>query len=600
MATKKKTPPLRLQVRCISDHAFTHSTFLKHVVFDDAGHLLCTDANGAWSVWRLHDGARLHHTPCHEANLTKPGPLRPFRPDAWLGWNGIDEHLAALDAETGAPTTLQLPSTTHRVGEHLVTLLPSTIELRDPETLTLRAVHPHGQNDATLVTAAGDFLVCAAAGRYWTMRLSTGEVHALGLSGGARVLAVRARDGLVIGRDEAPAALIVSTFDGQHARQTAFMQTAPNVAVCGVEDDTLVLCGDNDGHVRCMSLDDGLERWRVALEGSIHALALSPDGRTLAAAVGQRALLLDARTGELRGPCGPVWPPTALSFGGNPWTVCASPSRRQQLPVKYVHLLTPGDARGWRPIAGSLACAAGDHVVMLDENAQLTRTSLAEAPPALRVPGVLGLGTGALAVGSGGEVLRGRYEVRRSARVLELVRFDASGAQEVFELAADKKKHPALCAHSAGGLVVVGTEDKDVVVYSVAKGTRLHTLSGLKRPADRVVLSPDGRYVAAIEFKQVMCWPLDGGSPWTQKLDEGAGSVCFAADGRLVVVGTTEQLTLRPALLHAWQSADGVGRGVAMAPWSTSTPALATGPDGALYAAGGDLNVYRVDLPDGW
>ncbi len=600
MATKKKTPPARLRAELLSDRAYTHSTFLKHVHFDDAGHLLCTDANGAWSVWNLADGDRHHHTPCGEATLRKPGPLRPLRADAWMGWNGRDEHLAALDAETGAPYPLGLPATTHRVGEHLVTLLPSTLELRDPETLSLRAAHPHGQNDATLVAAAGDFIVCAGPGGTWTMRLSTGEVHRLGLPGGARVLAVRGRDGLVIGRDVAPATLVTCTYDGQEARQIAFMHSAPIVAVCRVDDDALVVCGDSEGTVRCLSLDDGLERWGVALEGNLFGLAISPDGGTLAAAAGQRALLLDARTGALREPRGPVWPPTALSFGGRPLTLCASPSRRQQLPARYVHLLTPGESPGWRPIAGSLACAAGEHVVMLDEEARVTRALLGQCPVASGVPGQCGLGTGALTVGPAGEVVRGRYDVRRSTRVLEVVRFDAAGAQQVTELAADKKKHPALCAHSAGDLVVVGAEDKEVRVYALSTGHCVHTLSGLKRPADRVVFSPDGRFVAAIESKHVMCWPLDGASPWTHKLDEAAGSVCFAADGRLVVVGTTEQVTTRPALLHAWQSADGEARGVATAPWSTSTPALACGPDGALYAAGGDLNVYRIELPDGW
>ncbi len=352
--------------------------------------------------------------------------------------------------------------------------------------------------------------------------------------------------------------------------------------------------------MRCVSLDGGLERWRTLLEGSLFDLAISPDGRALAAAVGQRAVLLDARSGERIGPLGPVWPPTALSFGGDPLTLCASPSRAQRLPVRYVYLMTPGDRPAWRPIAGSLACAAGDHVVTLDEDAGLTRSPLASAAQASRMPGQLGLGTGALAVGPAGEVVRGRYDVRRSTRVLEVVRIDvASGAQHVTELAADKKRHPALCAHSAGERVVVGAETKDVLVYDLTTGALLHTLSGLKRLAERVAISPDGRFVAAIESKNVMCWPLGGGPAWAQRLDDAAACLCFSPDARSLIVGV-EQVTTRPATLYAWRSADGASAGSAVAPWLGCTTALACGPDGALYAAGGDLNIYRVALPDRW
>jgi hypothetical protein len=117
MATKKsKTPAPQLQTQRVSQPAFTHNNILKVVDFDGAGHLLCTDSGGGWSAWRLEDGERLHHTPCLDPNLRKPGPLRALRAGAWMGWDGANEQLAAVEIASGVASPLSLPRDLPRRG----------------------------------------------------------------------------------------------------------------------------------------------------------------------------------------------------------------------------------------------------------------------------------------------------------------------------------------------------------------------------------------------------------------------------------------------------------------------------------------------------
>jgi WD40 repeat protein len=264
-------------------------------------------------------------------------------------------------------------------------------------------------------------------------------------------------------------------------------------------------------------------------DGDVRAVATSPRGDLIAAAVApNRVLLLDSRNRRLVRTLVARRPLRDISFSADGRTVVATSSRgfadiwnvrngqRLQLRSRFTAARLP-DGR-LRLIA--LHRRLGEvitHVRRLSVAPDGRVVAAAVAEPGGRVRTWLFAGDGRLL-----RVLPlyGINDVTFSPGGKLVATASETGLTDVWDVATGRALHELLDAKSGvkvvafspdGRLLATGGEDSGIRIWTVATGERAHFLFGHTNPVSALAWSPDGRVVAsASPDRKVLLWRLQG------------------------------------------------------------------------------------------
>jgi WD40 repeat protein len=93
-----------------------------------------------------------------------------------------------------------------------------------------------------------------------------------------------------------------------------------------------------------------------------------------------------------------------------------------------------------------------------------------------------------------------------------------------------------------GSLIAAGTTNNDILIWRVADGSLVRTLSGHPLDVYSIDFSPDGRYLISSDYTtssgytaQIRIWDLETGTPlevYDRETSRGVASICFSPNGR--------------------------------------------------------------------
>jgi WD40 repeat protein len=302
-------------------------------------------------------------------------------------------------------------------------------------------------------------------------------------------------------------------------------------------DGKVVAAGGHD-HIDLWNPAAGKRLRRLGPTGLIHALAFSPDGKYLAAADRKKARLWDLSKGEeLRVGKGHVnWLNTlafspdgkAIATGGDDGMVilwdAATGAPLRRLPHKQEITQV-----SFSPDGRLLATACREKTVRLWS----TRTGSVKKQLGGHPGSVYELAFSPdgkiLAVASG----RGRIHL-----------WDMAAQKEVRRLTGHENWISSLIFSKTGKELISGSVDNTVRLWNVATGTEIRQFDILKKMVNSLALSPDGTTVAIGYFqsKTIHLW-----DPATGKViraiegpKDGAVSLTFARDGKLLAVANPQ------------------------------------------------------------
>jgi hypothetical protein len=585
MAKKTTTPVMKLAATCVSDAALSHANLIVDVRFDDAGRLLCTDSTGTWSVWSAPEGELVWRgTSTRDAGPLPLGyhlRLQPAGAGRLLGYAGeVDGdarykvYPALLEVEGRAAVGIIEDDAIKAGGwrallggaQTLAIMSEQRVVVLDAETMARVAVWelPRLLGPAE-VMRDGDVLAGHMALGCWTLEIRTGALHVLAADGGARCFAVSEAAGLAaLWEVSARQRVLLCGLDGGSSRVfDPGLSGAVSSVAFGPGGDTL-LVASAERELACYALSSGERRWVTRLDLHAARLAVRADG-LIAAACAQRVTLVDGASGAVLRSAGPPWPQAGLSFRADGPAVHVAPAAPSAIMTRSAF-----EYRLDAPPRGEPLEVEAPHASAFVRRAD----------------------------GGAAWWCAPRQEGKKTVWALERLEWIDGAWQPVAELARDAKKRPALwlALCEGAGVLAAASETREVHVYDVETGALRHTLSGLKRPASRVAVSPDGAYVAAVNGKQVMCWPLGAGGVWAQTADMELSGVAFSPDSSTLYAIDAGPVSFRPARLHAWDAATGAPGALCELPWGGASHAIALGPDEALYIMASDTNVYRVAL----
>jgi WD40 repeat protein len=166
----------------------------------------------------------------------------------------------------------------------------------------------------------------------------------------------------------------------------------------------------------------------------------------------------------------------------------------------------------------------------------------------------------------------------------------------ICSLQASGKMTSAAFRHD-GKVIITGSEDKTVTLWSVPAGKKLISLSGARTQVWAVAFSPDGRKVAAAcgwNDGQVLVWDAGKGTSFFSISDKTDGfySVRFSPDGKMLAAGDRKgRVILVDASsgkkIREWKDLPG---------WATT---LCFSSKGNLLAAGGNNEIHLYDTAGG-
>lgn len=198
-----------------------------------------------------------------------------------------------------------------------------------------------------------------------------------------------------------------------------------------------------------------------------------------------------------------------------------------------------------------------------------------------------------VAIAPDGMAIAGGTRVAGNGRD-ELMRlWDADGKQR-FEVASGIGGTSAIAISPDGSLVVAGSWDTNLRVWSARNGELVKLIDDLPVSMFGVAFSPDGKnFAAAGVDRTVYIWDLPG---WklARKLtgqEEMISAIAFSADSKSLATGGFNDITSKhPVSILVWDFASGKVRKTMPAPHRVGSVALS--PDGKLVAAaGGDMTV---------
>lgn len=612
--SKTTSPSLPITPELVSDAAFSHATSLRSIGFDTEGRLLCTEDDGSWTVWSVPDGVRLAGGEPSTCGVD----LQQLDDRTLLGGahgEGPTQHglypLALIDAKTLEflrPLPLQKGHNAYLLAFNGRLFVVERSEVRVLDASSLEEIArwplPKALQTRPKLSDGGGLLLGGSHEHCWGVELATGRPISFSTAPWTRSpLAVNDASGDVALLDYTTwTSFTLGSLDSSETR--AFRPALRGVISAGVfsADGSRVVVANIDGEVLAYDVAKGEQRWRAALDASVDKLACHPSRPIVAAAAGRRVALLDLNSGALLRSPGHALPPHALSFTSDPPVLCAASD-----PLSSSSGFTPrlwplaGAASGPVILQATNARAAGSSVVFLKDALTLAPVAELLASPHAPAPAddpwrvFQAIRTRALALHPNGREVFWCVQQssgRKRQHVIERTTW-ADGEWRGAVLASHPKKKPAtwLALDGAGSLLIATPEAREVNVYDLATGALAHTLIGIKKLAVRAALSQDGARAAALVLgPQLACWALPDVNPrWIHKLDEAPRDLTFSPNGQRL-------LTVDARMVSIWDADSGALVDTLVVPRRGGGTAIAFGPDGALYLAADDANLYRFEL----
>jgi WD40 repeat protein len=346
-----------------------------------------------------------------------------------------------------------------------------------------------------------------------------------------------------------------------------------HVRALALSPDGRQLAAADGGGIRVWEVPSGKELCRLpGHAGGTGALAFAPDGRALASSgwEDETARVWDLASGKERWRCARAGRAVALAFGadggslvtrGVPHEVCLWHEGGKSRAV----LARDVPGRGGLAVApggGTLAFGCDTAVRLIDLKSGKEVTP--GAPPVERVAGLAAAPAGPVAVVS------------------------STGAWTVWPFAPGRDASPtwragrarAVAASLDGKFLAVGGEDGGLELWDGAGTRRLRALRGHRGRVTGLAFAPDGRVLASGgEEQHLILWDVAGGKELRRCGPPGdqVWSIAFSPDGRLLV--SKEY----PGRLRLWEVA--TGRQVGLL---DRTPRLRIAPPGgAVFLPGG-------------
>jgi WD40 repeat protein len=365
--------------------------------------------------------------------------------------------------------------------------------------------------------------------------------------------------------------------------------TGPVAAVVLAADGKTIITASGEGRgthgtgIHFWDVRTGKETAVVEPEAPVDSLALSADGKLLAAACGDRLRCWELSAGNrmrsieaLRHGSGSHTQAVAISEDGKTVASAGIGTSVRIYDVKTGRLLrTLGESRNWWRVAyspdGKLV-AAGDgsetHVWDLGTGKEVWQVEHG----AEWLPG--------LAFSPDGKRVATRDQEGKGVRLL-----DATTGKEVRHYEGHKQAVKALAFSPDGKWLASGSDDATVRLSDMATGRSVHVLRGHADTVMCLAFSRDGRLLASGgEDRSVQLWDPATGRVHLH-LDGHVGeidAVAFSPDGRTIVSGGVDAVRL-------WDAAS------SRMLWSHAAPAQAVGfaPGGKILHAASDAGEVR-------
>jgi WD40 repeat protein/serine/threonine protein kinase len=275
---------------------------------------------------------------------------------------------------------------------------------------------------------------------------------------------------------------------------------APVVAIFSPDDQKIFTLGE-DSMIKVWDTASGQERmtFRGAADHSIHALAISPDGRRLATANSERLYLWDSANGQH------LW--TFKVHEGRVSSSAFSPDGQR--------IVTGGSDRlvkFWRTMDGQ-------ELLVLKGHAAPVRC---------------------VAISRDGQrIASGSAD--RTAKV-----WDANSGQTLLTLTGHALGIDAVAFTPDGRGIVTGSEDQTAALWDSATGQRLVTFKGHTSGVASVAISPDGKQILTGSGDQTArVWEIATGQEVCILKGHEAGlkSAVFSSDGKRILTGSMDHTT---------------------------------------------------------
>ena len=362
------------------------------------------------------------------------------------------------------------------------------------------------------------------------------EQHAL--MGATR--AAWSRDGTLIALSHGDT---LSILDGQTFTERVAMprgHTQKINAIALSPDGTTVASAAADGTIRLWNTETGkFVRKLEANWNTVHAVAFSPDGRLLASDTNHMVRLWDQASGRvqetLKGGLDGV---NTIAFRPDGNTVAAGSydnriglwdARGGAILRRLYKEGLPGSSIAFSPDGKLLAANTARKILLWDVDTGNVSKELGDKEWA-----------DFLTWHPGGKLLAAASTGASSDKLVRL--WDVEAGTVVKKLEGHTAEPTAIVFNPDGTLVAAGSEDRSLLVWDTSSGRVVHTIKRDARKIGAAAISADGRRLSVVAGDdRLMTWDLtDGKLTW-----QGAGkatSLSYRADGSLVAADGRDRM----------------------------------------------------------